>query len=300
MAHRYSAGRVPAARPDSTVVSPLREGARKAVEAVEAAMAAFDLNAAVEAVWVLVRVANRYIEARSPWALARDPARRGELDEVLYGLVETLRYLSVLLHPVMPGKAEEIWTQAGFPGSLEDQRLDSLRDWGGAAPGVGLGEARVLFPRVEAEAPVSGVAADDGPGGRKEEVRMEETAGAPEAAKPAPREVPEGAGLLDLSEFRRADLRVAAVLSAERIPGADKLLRLEVDLGEERRQIVAGVAQHYAPEALVGRRIVMVANLKPARIRGIQSQGMLLAAHGETGLKLVVPDGAVEPGSKVS
>jgi methionyl-tRNA synthetase len=107
-------------------------------------------------------------------------------------------------------------------------------------------------------------------------------------------------GLIDIAEFQRVRLRVASVVAAERVAGADKLLKLQVDLGDERRQIVAGIAQHYPPEAIVGKQIVVVANLRPARIRGVDSQGMLLAAHGRDGLKVVTVDGAVEQGSKVS
>ena len=289
MAHRYAEGRVPVVGPDAAIAAPLREKALETVGGVERAMGDFDLNGAVETVWGLVREANRFIEVHAPWALARDSARRADLDGVLYGLIETLRYLSVLLSPVIPGKAGEMWAQGGFPGDLADQRLAGLKAWGGAKAGARLGEAKALFPRIEAEegkvtGPESRVQSPES------KVQVQDSG----------LRTQDSDGLIDISEFQRVRLRVATVLSAERIAGADKLLKLQIDLGGEQRQIVAGIAQHYAPEALTGRQVVVVVNLKPARIRGVASQGMLLAAHGKSGLRVVTVDGGVEPGSGVS
>jgi methionyl-tRNA synthetase len=190
----------------------------------------------------------------------------------------------------VPEKAGEIWTQIGLAGDPGEQRLDALRVWGGVQAGASLGEAKVLFPRIE------------------EESRVPSPKSQVQSQKPDPGlgtldlglgTAPE-TGLIDIAEFQRMHLHVASVLAAERVAGADKLLKLQIDLGDSKRQIVAGIAQHYTPEAIVGKQIVVVANLKPARIRGIDSQGMLLAAHGKDGLKVVTIDGAVEPGSKVS
>jgi methionyl-tRNA synthetase len=292
MAHRYAGGEVPDARPDAPLLSDLRQKALETVARVERAAESLDLNGAVEAVWGLVREANRFIEVHAPWALARDPARRKDLDAVLYGLIETLRYLSVLLAPIAPGKAGEVWTQIGQGGDPGQQGFEALRAWGGVRAGTRLGEAKVLFPRIEAE--------------EKFEVRSSKFEVQSPKSKVKTQTQESGAmteaetGLIDIAEFQRVRLRVASVVAAERVAGADKLLKLQIDLGDERRQIVAGIAQHYAPEALVGKQIVVVANLRPARIRGIDSQGMLLAAHGGDGLKVVTVDGAVEQGSKVS
>ncbi len=321
MAHRYAGGVVPLARPDASLLSGLRQKALETVTRVEAAADGLDLNGAVETIWGLVREANRFIEVHAPWALARDPARQEDLNAVLYGLVETLRYLSVLLTPILPEKAGEVWRQAGFDGAPGDQRLDALKTWGWTQPGMRLGEAKVLFPRIEAEGkrlsldtPLRGYSGQTEPDAlsssrrlRIEGQKAEEKSRVQSPKSKTKIQNQESAtmtdaetGLIDISEFQRAHLRVASVVAAERVAGADKLLKLQIDLGDEQRQIVAGVAQHYTPESLVGRQVVVVANLKPARIRGIDSQGMLLAAHGREGLKVITVDGAAEPGSKVS
>lgn len=297
MAHRYAGGEVPDVRPDAPLLSDLRQKALETVVRVERAAEALDLNGAVEAVWGLVREANRFIEVHAPWALARDPARRGDLDAVLYGLIETLRYLSVLLTPIIPEKAGEVWAQIGQGGDPGQQGFDALRAWGGVRAGMRLGEAKVLFPRIEAEGERR--EAEDRSIHRRE--RREEQKGEGGLMPHASPLMPDSeTGLIDIAEFQRVHLRVASVVAAERVAGTDKLLKLQIDLGDERRQIVAGIAQHYAPEAIVGKQIVVVANLRPARIRGIDSQGMLLAAHGGDGLKVITVDGMVEQGSKVS
>jgi len=151
MAHRYAGGEVPDARPDAPLISPLRAKAAETLARVEGAAESLDLNDATEAAWGLVREANRFIEVHAPWALARDPARRKDLDAVLYGLIETLRYLSVLLAPIAPDKAGEVWAQIGQGGDPGQQRFDALKAWGGVRAGARLGEAKVLFPRIEEE-----------------------------------------------------------------------------------------------------------------------------------------------------
>ena len=178
-----------------------------------------------------------------------------------------MRQLSVLLFPVIPSKACEIWQQLGAKGSPEYIHLDDLKTWGGLDANLKVVPGDPVFPRIE-------------------EVNVAE-----EKAKE---------DLISFSEFQKLELRVAKIDAAERVKGADRLLRLQISLGDEQRQIVAGIAEYYEPDALVGRQIVVVANLEPATIRGVESQGMLLAASDDHGLALVMPDSEISDGAGVS
>jgi methionyl-tRNA synthetase len=181
----------------------------------------------------------------------------------------------------MPGKMNALRQALGLPEG--EPEFKTLHTWGALKPGSVVQKLGALFPRIQ---PV-------------------ETAGAePAAVAPGPTslkvEAPEGVALVDYADFAKLQLRTARIVQAEPVKGADKLLRLQIDLGSEKRQIVAGIAQHYATDALPGKTIVVVANLKPARIRGVESNGMLLAATGPDGLRLVSVDGDIPAGSKVS
>ena len=283
MVNRYADGKVPPVPRDRDLTAPLREAALETVHIIERGIPELNLNGILDAIWNLVREANRYIEIHAPWALAKDPSRREDLEAVLYVLIETLRYLSILLTPFMPEKASEIWKQIGLRMDLEKEGLDAVKTWGGMQSGSQLAESKALFPRIEGKTnPVHSAPQNSkslGGGKPTEQKDMEQ---------------------IDITEFQKLKLRVATVLTAERVSGADKLLKLQIDLGDSKRQIVAGIAQEYAPESLLGKQIVVVSNLKAARIRGIESDGMLLAAHGEDGLTLITTDGPAEPGSTVS
>jgi methionyl-tRNA synthetase len=271
MVGRYAGGAVPDPGEPGPEENVLREATLSASRAVLEALTSMRVDLGLAAVAAAVREANRYLERKQPWSLAKQADRR-PLGTTLYSTAETLRIVSGLLHPVMPGKMTELRHALGLRDESESG-FDGLRTWGGTRPGTPVGPAQVLFPKAAPSPP-------------------------PAPAADAPVPSPEAAAI-EYADFQKVRLRTARVLKAERVPGADKLLRLQIDLGSEQRQIVAGIAQHYAPEDLVGRWIVVVANLKPARIRGIESNGMLLAAsHGST-LRLVVVDGELPPGSAV-
>lgn len=272
MARRYLGGRVPAADLNHPDLSALKAQARKTLEGVTDALGEMNPTGILDAIWDLVRQANRFAEAQAPWNLARDPNGRDTLKATLYGLLETMRYLAVLLFPVLPGKAEEIWAQIGADGDVKTQNLHGLHPWGGLRAGARVNGGSPIFPRIE---PV-------------EEDLSEKTDMDDGKEDPVP-----------FREFQKLEFRVARVESAERIPGADRLLRLQVSLGDEQRQIVAGVAEHYLPESLVGRQIVVVANLEPAKIRGVASEGMLLAASADGRVALLQPDADVPDGAEV-
>jgi methionyl-tRNA synthetase len=279
------------------------------------------------------------ISDAKPWELAKDEKQLQTLNAVLYRAAETLRWLSILLYPVMPGAANEIWTQLGLgesgdsaatPAGIDPRKLE----WGGLAPDTAIGEVKPLFPRIdktktmneikndgEVQSPKSKVQspADAGSAGILPAMSAQREpgsgqhateAGTAEVPPAAPAQhateadaVPGAAGVtsfIDITDFTKVDLRVGEVLTAERIPKADKLLLLSVDVGEAQpRQILAGIAQYYSPEQLVGRKIAVVANLKPRKLRGHESQGMLLAASvGDEGKPVIatftedVPNGA--------
>ncbi len=272
MACRYLDGRVPESDVNHPVLTALKAQALRTLDGVMDALGNMNPTGILDAIWDLVRQANRFAEAQAPWNLARDPENRDVLKATIYGLLETMRYLAVLLFPVLPGKAEEIWEQIGADGDVKAQTIQSLRPWGGLRAGAQVRACGPIFPRIES------IKQD-----------LSETI-----------EMAEGKeDLVPFKEFQKFEFRVATVESAERVPGADRLLTLKVSLGEERRQIVAGVAKHYRPESLVGRQIVVVANLEPATIRGVASEGMLLAASADGRVALLQPDADVPDGAEV-
>ena len=191
---------------------------------------------------------------------------------------EALRIVSGMLYPVMPGKMAELRQALGLPDG--DPVFADLHEWGRLEPGTPIQKMKILFPRIQAP-------------------KKDETAPVEKKAKPKQKEAPVGVLQIEYADFAKLSLRTARILEAEKVDGADKLLRLQIDLGDEHRQIVAGIAQHYEPDTLIGRSIVVVANLKPARIRKIDSNGMLLAAtHGDQ-LRLITVDGDMPVGSSV-
>jgi len=281
MIGRYCGGQVPgpvdagARGPDGDDLWARMQGA---AETLSSCLDDMRLDRALGGVLAAVRAINRYLEVRQPWhqAKADDPA---PLHLTLYTAAEALRVCAALLYPVMPGKMDALRQAFGLPGGPPEWAR--LHEWGGLSAGAKTGQPPPLFPRIQPLAPA-------------------EEPAEPEAAAPvAETASEEGAGLISYEDFARVDLRTAQVLAAEKVQGADKLLRLQVRLGDEERQLVAGVAQHYAPEDLIGRTVVVVANLKPATIRGVASQGMILAASTGGALQLLTVDGNLPPGAQV-
>ncbi len=226
-------------------------------------------NAIGEAI-ALVRAANKFFNDRAPWMLARE-GKVEEMGGILYACAEIIRIVSIVLFPVMPNKMREVRRVFALDDSTLN--LDSARKFFELVPGTAVTIDEGIFPRLKPQA-------DEAAGARMKSDSSE--------------------GLLDISEFSRVELRVAQVLAAERVPGADKLLKLQIDLGDEKRQIVAGVAQYYSPERITGMKIIVVANLKPAVIRGIESNGMLLAAKKGKQLTLVTPHEDLDAGARIS
>jgi len=229
------------------------------------------LNRALEEVWTYINDVNKYLAEEQPWILARDPTRKPRLARVLQQAAAAIRGVSYLVFPVMPGSAEKIWGYLG-EGKKPSEVLYAEVNFEDFGPGRKTAEPQPLFPRVA----LKDFLGEEAP-----------PASPPPAARPEPKKEERQMGIVTFEEFKRMDLRVAHILKAERVPGATKLLKLEVDIGTEKRQMVAGIAETYAPEDLLGKKLIVIVNLKPAVIRGIESQAMLLAA--------VVDDKAVIP-----
>jgi len=226
---------------------------------------ALDFGGALGTVWEAVTRLNQLIVVNAPWELAKDPAQRPRLDALLYGLLEGVRQIAALVSPAMPRAARRIFAMLGIDRDPGPQDLA----WGVLVPGSSLGTIEPLFPRVESQ--------------NRKEAAVSEEKPVPPAAAPAAAPVPvadapaPGGDRIDISEFARVELRAARVIAAEAVSGSKKLLKLQVDLGTEQRQVVAGIAGAYAPETLVGRTVIIVANLKPAKLMGLESNGMVLA-----------------------
>lgn len=262
--------------------------ARQARLELERSLDRYDFSGALAAIWQLVRRANQYVDETAPWKLARREEARGRLGTVLYNLNEAVRVLTIWCTPFMPVFPPRVWEQLSITGRPELQSWDSTAVWGQLPAGLQISRGRGIFPRIVEEPSEGDPAA---PGAQPEQ---------PAPAKPGPKPVvPLGEKTeISIEEFAKIDLRVALVRQAERIKGADRLMKLEVDLGSETRTVVAGIAQHYQPEELVGKRVVIVANLAPVKLRGIESRGMILAAVDESGLAVLTVDRNLPPGSQ--
>ena len=274
---RYRGGLVPAPGPGA---GGLAEAIERARAAVEERLEAIDFRGALEAVWELLAAGNKFVDTREPWTLHKE-SKEVELDAVLYDLADALRVTAILLTPYMPAVCAEIWerlglTAAGIAPDWRDAEAGKL------PAGLTVDPERPLFPRIDLE--------------RAQQQRQQA-----EAEKAAPeKNMPEKPETITYEQFRSVDLRSGRVLEVERVPKSDKLYRLQVDLGEEApRQIVAGLAQDFPPEEVLGRTVVVVANLEPATIRGVRSYGMLLAVGEEKPLALVTTDRDCPPGSLV-
>ncbi len=267
MAERFRQGEIPRAGGLEEIDRELASAASRVAGDAERLVGELSFHRLLIAIWELINLANKYIDTTAPWSLAKDPAKAERLNTVLYQLLETLRFVAVLISPFMPQTAGKIQAQLGIsdPGS---QMLASLELWGGLTPGGRVHKGEALFPRVE----------EDLKGEEKE--KMETTS------------------LISMEEFQKVDLRVGKVLAAENIKKSDKLLKLRVDIGEERT-VVAGIARSYKPEELVGKTIILVANLQPTKLMGVESQGMVLSADSAEGFTVAIFDKEAKIGSKV-
>ena len=284
MIEKFCGGEIPAPKAKGSPDDELIALAESLPDKLETMVNRMQLNAAIREIWRFIGRANKYIDETMPWSLAKDSSQKERLDTVLYNLAEALRVAAVHISPIMPNTPAKIFEQLG----IDDASLsswESVKKWGGLPAGLKVSRKEIIFPRIDEKAKEKAKAEQETKAKAKEEKQAE--------AKE------EAANIISIEDFAKVELRIAEVLEAEKVKGADKLLKLQVKIGDERRQIVAGIAKYYSPEELVGKKIVVVANLKPAKLRGELSQGMLLAASNEEGLSLITVDRDIESGARV-
>lgn len=304
---RYCDGRVPEPGSPEGPDGELRRLAAETVSRVEEAMDRMEFSSALAAVWQLLGRANKYIDETAPWALFKD-GRADRGNTVLYHLAEVIRIASILLQPFLTKAPAEIWRRLGLEAGPHTA-WDSAKAFGTLPPGLRVYKGEPLFPRLDLEEEVRAIDEATGALHRGESEAAGEGASATSGASPSGRApvqtVVNGdaggaeSGLIGIEVFQRVDLRVGRVVAAERIEKADKLLKLQVDLGDEVRQVVSGIAPYFKPEDLIGRRVIVVANLKPVKLRGVESHGMILAASEGDRLVLATVSDDIPPGTKV-
>jgi methionyl-tRNA synthetase len=257
---------------------------------------AFEFSRGLEVIWALISRLDGLIVTEQPWKLAKqtDEASRASLDRVLYTAAESLRIITALIYPIMPDSAKKIWDLLGMETPLEQIRFDDLK-WGGLEPGQKVREVIPIYPRIDAKSAIEKMQELE----KQETVRQNELLGKKPEAEAAP--VAPIAPSITIDDFAKIDLRVGIVKHAEAVKGADKLLHLKIDIGEaEPRTIVAGIAKAYQPDQLIGRKVVIVANLEPRKLRGITSQGMIVAASLEGGAPVLASfHEDIEPGARL-
>lgn len=288
MIDKYFGGQLPAYVPNATDYDGLlTETAKESVQKFEEAMESMEFSVALGAIWTLVSRTNKYIDETQPWVLAKDESRKETLGSVMYHLAESLRIVSVMLQPFMTRTPQLIWKQLGISQG-EPTAWESIRTFGALPEGTQLLKGDPIFPRLDAEQEIAFILQSMSGGVKAPAEPQQEESGANKAQASAPEEEPKDEITID--DFGKVELRVAEVIAAEPVQKADKLLKLQLDLGYERRQVVSGIAKYYTPEQMVGRKVICVTNLKPVKLRGELSQGMILAAsHGDQLTLATVP-----------
>jgi methionyl-tRNA synthetase len=313
MIQNYFGGVIPEATPAPQRLFEVTSGAFHGM--IRKAYEHFEFSEALTMIWGLVAVADKFLANEKPWTLAEDPAQRARLEQILYSVAESVRVLSVLAHPVIPESTQKIWEQLGQLGRIEDERIDRV-EWGAMKGGTRIGTIEAVFPRADKKEILEKIEAMENeirnPGATPApaaaqgatEADVPKPSGAapaaPAAAAPAAA-APAGDGKITIDDFTKVELKVGLVQSAERVEKADKLLKLLVDMGDEVRQVLSGIAQWYSPEEMVGRKVIVVTNLAPRKMRGIESNGMILAASSGPDTKPVLCTFAedIPVGSKV-
>jgi methionyl-tRNA synthetase len=277
MIHQYRQGQIP----KSDGLGDIAEAARRTTELTLENFDQFNFSKGLENIWAFITVIDKFIVERAPWKLAKEPDAQSQklLDETLYTAAEALRIICAWLYPVMPDSAAKIWTQLGMAAPIEKIGVADLH-WGKLPAGQAVGKVSGVFPRLDAAPSIAKMQELEA---RELERQAALFSPAQAASSAAPAAQPASTKIA-IDDFVKVEMRVGLVLAAERVKGADKLLHLNVDIGEpEPRTLVAGIAEAYTPEQLIGRKVVIVANLQPRKLRGIESNGMIVAASVEGG-----------------
>ncbi|MBW2165199.1 MAG: methionine--tRNA ligase [Deltaproteobacteria bacterium] len=278
MAHKYFSGEIPEVDPvlEQELQFGLRSDATKAIDKFESAMEKFEFHKALIAVWEFISRMNKYVDVTAPWELAKKKSSRKQLEAVIYNLLEGLRVISGLIYPVMPDTSANMQKHLGMNPDESYYRLEILKNWGTIKSGTKLPKSVTLFPRVDL---------------KKDELYSSENS----SEKILPDLKPE----ISMEEFNKVDLRIATVVHAEVIPRAKKLLKIEVELGK-KLTIVSGISEGYNPDDIIGKQVIVVANLKPAKIMGILSNGMLLAGFDDNICALGTVDKKIKSGTSLT
>lgn len=287
MINKYNKGIIEQPGDIREVDQALINDATKTIAEYKNYMDNMKLSDSIKLVWSFISRTNKYIDETTPWVLGKDEARKAELNRVLYDLVESLRAISVMIEPFIPTTARRIWAQLNLPQNFDEIRISDIEGWGKTPVGIQINKPEQLFPRIEIE---------------EEKLEAKKEVKENKKAKKEEQKAPEKAkenedGMIGIEDFSKIDLRVVEILSAEPVPKTDKLMKIQVSLGDEERTVVSGIAKHYKPEDLIGKHVVLVANLKPAKLRGVMSHGMLLAAS--KGDELQIVETTMPVGSKV-
>jgi methionyl-tRNA synthetase len=269
MAIKYCDGKVPKAGVQTEADAALIERAENLFSEVESSFRTLSFHKCLISVWDFISITNKYIVAQEPWALAKDPSVRERLETVIYNTLEALRIAAVLITPVMPDSSKELLNRLGIK-NIASQNFDSTEKWGGLSFGNSLTRGDALFPRI-----------------KHEKEKVNEVKQLTDIKKE-----------ISFGDFEKVDIRVARIIEAEVVPKSNKLLKLKIDIGEERT-IVAGMGKDYKPDDLIGKQVAVVINLKPTKLMGVESHGMLLATDKKKGLTLVSFDEEAKVGAKV-
>lgn len=282
MTHKYFGGTIQSPNTPDELDNDLINTCADTVKAVANSLDTFHIADAADEIFALFRRANKYIDETTPWVLAKSAETQARLGTVLYNLLETVRIGAILIEPFMPGTSKAILDELG----TDVRSLESVDTFGGLKVGTTVGEAKPLFARIDEEKLMAEINAE-----------REAAAKAAETAEKAV-EKPEGCAIIGIDDFMKVELRTAQVIACEPVPKAKKLLKLQIDLGYEKRQVVSGIAKFYKPEQLIGKKLIVVANLAPATLCGVESQGMLLAS-GETDVRVIFLDPETPLGERV-
>jgi len=293
MIERYFDGVIPAPAETGEFDGPLIELAQKTVGLVEQHLDNMRFSNALTHLWELVGKTNKYIDETTPWSLAKDEANRDRLGTVLYNLAESIRITSIMIQPFMTKTPAKIWAQLGLSEGAGEVQWDQAKEWGKLPTGLRVNRSEMLFPRLELEAEIAAI--DENTAAARKQAEENQRQKEQQAAKPTAPDTEE----ITIDDFTKVELRVAQVISAEPVPKADKLLKLQLDLGYEQRQVVSGIAKYYKPEELKGKKVICVTNLKPVKLRGEMSYGMILAASEGDQLTLATVPESMPNGAKV-
>ncbi|MBE3591403.1 MAG: methionine--tRNA ligase [Thermoanaerobacter sp.] len=272
MIEKYFEGILPKPSQKEEVDDDLINTAQNLPKTVEEYMDKLQFSNALIEIWKLVRRANKYIDETMPWILAKDESKKERLGTVLYNLVEALRFIAILISPFMPNTPQKMFEQLGIEKDLTT--WESLK-FGLLKEGTKVKRGEIIFPRIDVNKELSAI---------EEKAEEEE----------------KKIDYITIGDFAKIQLRVAEILEAEKVEGSDKLIKMKLKVGEETRQIVGGIARYYTPEELIGKKIIIVYNLEPKKLKGIESQGMLLAASTEGKMSLLTVDRDIESGAKIS